>query len=179
MELISDLVVQISNNDFILETYFYETFNNEYILKVDNYHNEIVLEKICSFCDINNMILVIENNFLNKELKENGFIENDNLDIEEYIIRNPNKVLSESIMLFSDSRNNLLNNMKEVERGYNIQSKEYTEKWYNEYIKILNSKEYQERRYKETLGVLINRNARKKRVSSKVGFAIVGVSKVQ
>tara|TARA_R110000796_G_scaffold10015_2_gene33589 strand:+ start:720 stop:1355 length:636 start_codon:yes stop_codon:yes gene_type:complete len=178
---ISELVRNISLDYKMDFNVFYYSTTNENILVVDDKNlNDELLERVCNFCDIHQLILTFENSKLTNILSESGFIENLDFKFDEDIIRYPKIFnISESVMMFSN-QTSLLNNNKETNKEGTIQSISYQQSLYADYLKMINSKEYKERRYKESHGVLINRNASKRRgCVPKVGFAIVGQCKVQ
>ena len=176
MQFVQNLV---NEHDIKLDVFYYPISEKESVLVVNNKDFDYdILEQLCDFCDLHRIILTIdEANEMNMILDDYGFMENSNVNIQEFIVRHPQEYqLTESVMVFGTV--DKLSKSVDL-TSTNIQSHVYKENWYDEYIKLINSDEYKKRRHKETHGVLINRNAKKTRgASSRVGFAIVGQSKV-
>jgi hypothetical protein len=169
----------VNEQDIKLDLFYYPLTEKESILVLNNYQdNTEIVESLCDFCDLHRIILSIDETNKIDDFQNLGFIENESIHINEYLIRHPQDVqINESVMLFSDVKGI----SKAVDlMSTNVQSHTYKQDWYDEYIKLINSDEYKKRRHKETHGVLINRNASRNRgCVPKVGFAIVGKCKVQ
>ena len=136
-----------------------------------------ILEEINNFADENLMLLSIN---LDVDLIENyedlGYNINTNFGlIPESIIRYPiiKKQINESVSVFGS-----FTIMKDIKpKAHQIQSTQYLDNWYDTYINIINSEEYKKKRKKETDSAFLFRNP-KRCTPAKVGFAIVGQSKI-
>ncbi len=168
----------LNETDTNLDIFYYPINSNESVLVLNKSIDTKILESLCKFCDSKQIILSLDFESTNKNYEKLGFVENTNLEIQEFIIRTPNINLTEGLMLFSgDSDTDVVKTIDT--NSTNIQSYLYKKDWYDKYLKLINSKDYKMRRFKESHGVLINRNAKRNRgVSSRVGYAIVGKSKV-
>ena len=145
------------------------------------------MNDIINFADNKNFILTLSpsNKFGSsiKRLREFysrfGFVKNTNKKFTEEMIRMPLGGINESMMIYMSLSGNTFNQNQQVQQELKIkdtiQDEEYLEKWYEEFVAILNSPEYQKRRYKESAGITVTK---KKTPDSRVGFAIVGSSKV-
>ena len=169
--------VLVNEKDVYLDLFYYPVSQTQSVLVLNKEVDNNILQELCNFCDYYKIMLSVDYDVSGELLKQLDFIINDDLNIDEYIIRHPKQNISESVTMFS----NLGKTSRPIDIiGTNIQSYIYRVDWYNEYLEIINSKDYKKRRHMETHGVLLNRNAKKNRgCNPRVGFAIVGKCKVQ
>lgn len=165
--------------------YFPESKTEDVIIlnyfEVDDKHKNsgigsMIMNDLISFADNQNFILILNTSDkfgsspkrLKAFYKRFGFKINKDKRFREEMIRLPKNGINESMTF---SKIPVYN--KEVKKENSIQDIKYLEKWYEEFINILNSTEYQKRRYNETYGNMV---AKTSGSNSRIGFAIVGKS---
>ena len=148
----------------------YIEVNNSITKEID----KLILKDIIYFSDINSFNLLIDD-ILNKTVKFYkyfGFSKNIDARFDSEYIRISMSNMNESSTGFSF--NPIV--MKQIKIKDTIQDKEYLEEWYEKFITLINSKEYKERRYRESTGIMVYK--KKMKDDTRIGFAIVGSSKV-
>jgi hypothetical protein len=183
IEPIKEFIQDVLNTkDIYMETFYYPVNDKDSILVVNYDEVATIMRELLEFCDLHSIILSLEKiDSISEIPKEYNFIQNENIFINELFIRFPNPkkeiYINEGLMLFSGVGSQV--KTVEFRDSDNLNSFLYAKDWYENYMKLINTTEYKKKRHEQTHGVLIKRNANRNRgCVSKVGYAIVGKSKV-